>query len=81
MIFIKWYCKSNENSRNINAEELINSAETEDLKLMVRNLWWDLVIKISKFLSLSAFLNPFIKAVIIVGMLMRGKTESLSKEV
>ena len=81
MIFIKWYCKSNENSRNINAEELINSAETEDLKLMVRNLWWDLVIKISKFLSLSAFLTPFIKAVIIVGMLMRGKTESLSKEV
>ena len=81
MIFIKWYCKSNENSININAEELINSAETEDLKLMVRNLWWDLVIKISKFLSLSAFLTPFIKAVIIVGMLMRGKTESLSKEV
>ena len=81
MIFIKWYCKSNENSININAEELINSAETEDLKLMVRNLWWDLVIKISKFLSLSAFLTSFIKAVIIVGMLMRGKTESLSKEV
>ena len=81
MIFIKWYCKSNENSRSINAEKLINSAETEDLKLMVQNLWWNLVINISKFLSLSAFLTPFIKAVIIVGMLMRGKTDSLSKEV
>ena len=81
MIFIKWYCKSNENSKTINAEKLINSAETEDLKLMVRNLWWELVINISKFLSLSAFPTPFIKAVITVGMLMRGKTNSLSKEV
>ena len=55
----------------------MNSAETEDLKLMVRNLWWELVTYISKFLSLT----PFIKAVINVGMLMRGKTDSLFKEV
>ena len=81
MIFIKWYCKLNENSRTINAEKLINSAETEDLKLMVRNLWWELVINISKFLSLSAFPTPFIKVVITAGMLMRGKIYSLSKEV
>ena len=81
MIFIKWYCKSNENCRSIIAEKLINLADTEDLKLMVWNLWWELVINISKFLSLSTFPTPFIKAVIIVGILMRGKTNSLSKEV
>ena len=35
----------------------------------------------SKFLFLSAFPSPFIKAVIAVEILMRGKTDSLSKEV
>ena len=74
MIFIKWYCKPNENSRSINTEKLINWAETEDLKLMFRNLWLGLVIIISK--SLSAFTTLFIT----VEMLMRGKTDSLSKE-
>ena len=76
MIFIKWYCKPNENSRSINTEKLINWAETEDLKLVFRNLWLGLVIIISKFLSLSAFTTLFIT----VEMLMRGKTDSLSKE-
>ena len=79
MMFIKWYCKSNENFRSINPEKLINSAK--DLKLMVRNLWWELVINISKFLSLSAFPTLFIKAVIAAEMLMRGKSNNLSKEV
>ena len=83
LIFIKWYCKSNKNSRGINAEKLINSAETEDLKLMVWNLWWELVINISKFLTLSAFptRSLTLPAVITVGMLTRDKTDSLSKEV
>ena len=80
MIFIKWHCKSNENSRSTNAEKLINSAETQDLKLMVRNLWWELVINIQK-LSLSAFPTPFIKEFVTAGMLLRRKTASLSKEV
>ena len=83
LIFIKWYCKSNENSRGINAEKLINSAETEDLKLMARNLWWELVINISKVLTLSAFptRSLTLPSVITVGMLTRDKTNSLSKEV
>ena len=62
---------------------MINSAETEDLKLMVQNLWWELVINISKFLTLSAFptCSLTLPAVITVGMLKRDKTDSLTKEV
>ena len=50
---------------------------------MVRNLWWELVINISKFLTLSAFPTRLLTlpAVITVGMLTRDKTDSLSKEV
>ena len=36
MIFIKCYCKSNENSRSINAEKLINAAETDGAELVMR---------------------------------------------
>ena len=49
--------------------------------MIVGNMWWEPVIKILKFLSLSALPNPFIEAVITVGMVMRGKTDSLFKKV
>ena len=47
---------------------------------MVQNLWWELVINIQK-VSLSAFRTPFIKEFVTTGMLLRRKTDSLSKEV